>query len=76
MDLIYILFTLFILFIILAIFVVVGHVIWLIAAAVLKWLFSSDDRDESFGRGTGIYPPPPPPSYPPPPPRVDDLTVF
>ena len=57
MDLIIILFVLFIL---LTIITVVGHVIWLVISAILRWLFdfgTSDDQPPSIA-----YAPPPPTS--------------
>ena len=73
MEYIYILYVLFILFFVVAIFVVVGHLVWLMVAAVVKWVFGLEKPAETFiPRSTLSGPPPPPPS----PRSADDLTVF
>jgi hypothetical protein len=55
MDLIFILFVLFIL---LAIMTVVGHIIWVVIRAIIRWVFDLDiNRDEP---PPSIYTPPPP----------------
>jgi len=70
MEFIYILFTLFALFFVVAIFVVVGHLVWLMAAEVVKWVIKSEKRAEP------IFPPGPTAPNPPRPHRPDDLTIF
>ena len=57
MDLIIILFVLFIL---LTIMTVVGHVIWVVISAILRWLFNtstSDDRPPSIAYTAAPHPP-------------------
>ncbi|MFN2408053.1 MAG: hypothetical protein ABR594_18565 [Pyrinomonadaceae bacterium] len=68
-------FLLIVLFVLLAFITVAGHVLWLMVAEVVKWVFKTGTRDEPF-----FNPPPPPPyppgPHPPAPQRLDDLTVF
>src|SRR5688572_13557636 len=60
MDLIIILFVLFIL---LAIMTVVGHVIWVVISATIRWVFGLDSRDDK-PPSIAYTSPPPPPSNP------------
>src|SRR5688500_14746279 len=73
-------FILIALFVLLVVITVVGHVLWLMGAEVVKWVFKTEMRDEEFVRGSILSTPPPPPRPPapfsPPPLRADDLTVF
>ena len=69
-EVIFILIFLIVLFVLLALTTVVGHVLWLMVAEVVKWVFKTESRDQPF------VAPPPPPRYPPPPQGVDDLTIF
>jgi hypothetical protein len=70
-------FILIVLFVLVAFIVVVGHVLWLMVAEVVKWVFKTETRDEEFvSRSILSTPPPPPPPPSPPPLRQDDLTVF
>src|SRR5215207_9943922 len=71
-------FILIVLFVLLSIITVVGHVLWLLVAEVVKWVFKMETRDEQFVRRSILSTPPPPPPAPfsPPPLRADDLTVF
>src|SRR5688572_5585820 len=73
-------FILIALFVLLVVITVVGHVLWLMGAEVVKWVFKTEMRDEEFVRGSILSTPPPPPRpaapFSPPPLRADDLTVF
>src|ERR1043165_1939017 len=59
----------FVLFFLLAIMTVVGHITWLVIAAVLRWIFS-DDKEQQ-GPPRIIQPPPAAAPRPP-----DDLAAF
>jgi hypothetical protein len=70
-------FLLIVLFFLTALVTVVGHVLWLMVAEVVTWVFRTEKPDDPFITQDlgGPYPPPPPP-YPAPPAHVDDLTIF
>src|SRR3954447_11816370 len=61
--------ALFVLFFLLATMTVVGHVIWVIIATILRWIFS-DNQEPAAPRQTRIFEAPPPVQ------SRDDLAAF